>query len=282
MRPEGVIVPVLTPLTSGYDFDGQAHRRLLDRSNFEPGFLASDVCLVNWPLVDYLDGELCLADAAARNRYLAEARQMSLCVFYWMQTEAPRPDGGCGWPGLRLCGDPLGTDDGFAMAPYIRESRRIRAIKTIVEQEVSANCRAQAARFSDSVGVGYYRIDLHSSTGGNNYIDVAALPFQIPLGALIPVRLRNLLPASKNIGTTHITNGCYRLHPVEWNIGEAAGTLAAYCQQIGIPPVAVHADPARVEALQSSLRESGVELEWPAELNLADGDPHIHARGKTV
>ena len=29
---------------------------------------------------------------------------------------------------------------------------------------------------------------------------------------------RALLPAPKNIGTTHITNGCYRLHPVEWNI----------------------------------------------------------------
>jgi len=257
-----------------------SYRRLLDRSNFEPGFLASDGCLVNWPLIDYLDGELCMADSAARDRYLTEARQMSLCVLYWMQTEAPRPDGGCGWPGLRLCGDPLGTDDGFAMAPYIRESRRIKAIKTIVEQEVSADCRAQAARFNDSVGVGYYRIALHPSTGGDNYIDVAALPFQIPLGALIPVRLCNLLPASKNIGTTHITNGCYRLHPVEWNIGEAVGSLVAYCQQTGLPPVAVHSDPARIEALQARLLASGVELEWPSELNLADGDPHIHARRK--
>ena len=35
--------------------------------------------------------------------------------------------------------------------------------------------------------------------------------------------MTNLLPAGKNIGTTHITNGCYRLHPVEWNIGEVAG-----------------------------------------------------------
>ena len=43
----------------------------------------------------------------------------------------------------------------------------------------------------------------------------------------IRLRMRNLLPACKNIGTTHITNGCYRLHPVEWNIGEAAGVLAA-------------------------------------------------------
>jgi FAD dependent oxidoreductase len=44
----------------------------------------------------------------------------------------------------------------------------------------------------------------------------SSLPFQIPLGALIPRRVENVLPACKNLGTTHITNGCYRLHPVEW------------------------------------------------------------------
>ena len=62
------------------------------------------------------------------------------------------------------------------------------------------------------------------STGRNvrAYIDISSLPFQVPLGALIPRRVENLLPACKNLGTTHITNGCYRLHPVEWAIGEAA------------------------------------------------------------
>src|SRR5689334_13750059 len=48
-----------------------------------------------------------------------------------------------------------------------------------------------------------YPIDLHPSTHGDDYIDIPSLPFQIPLGALIPIRMRNLLPACKNIGTTH-------------------------------------------------------------------------------
>ena len=56
----------------------------------------------------------------------------------------------------------------------------------------------------------------------DNYIDFAALPFELPLGSLIPRRLNNLIAANKNIGTTHITNGCYRLHPVEWNDFTAA------------------------------------------------------------
>src|SRR5439155_21149934 len=93
-----------------------------------------------------------------------------------------------------------------------------------------------AERFPDSVGVGSYRIDLHPSSGGDNYIDVSSLPFQIPLGALIPQRVENLLAGCKNLGVTHITNGCYRLHPVEWNIGEAAGMLVAQCLRKKLPP----------------------------------------------
>lgn len=41
------------------------------------------------------------------------------------------------------------------------------------------------------------------------------MPFQIPLGALFPGRMENLFPACENLGVTHLTNGCYRLHPVE-------------------------------------------------------------------
>ena len=43
-------------------------------------------------------------------------------MLYWMQTEAPRPDGGTGFPGLRLRPDVMGTADGLAQAPYHRES----------------------------------------------------------------------------------------------------------------------------------------------------------------
>ena len=116
----------------------------------------------------------------------------------------------------------------------------------------------------DSVGIGSYRIDLHPSTGHRNYVDISSLPFQIPLGALVPERLENLLPAAKNIGTTHVTNGCYRLHPVEWNVGEAAGALAAFCLERACPPPQVHANAELLAAFQTLLRQQGFELAWPA------------------
>ena len=104
--------------------------------------------------------------------------------------------------------------------PYIRESRRIRAEFTVTGNHVGTDARngACAEKFDDSVGIGCYRIDLHPSTSGRNYIDISSLLFQIPLGVMIPIRLENLIPTNKNIGTTHITNGCYQLHPVEWSL----------------------------------------------------------------
>lgn len=256
-------------------------RRIIDRDLFEPGTYASDLVMVNWPMIDYLGGDLVTTPPEERGKLYAGAKQLSLSVLHWLQTEAPRPDGGAGWPGLRLRPDILGTADGLALAPYIRESRRIRALTTIREQDVSAAhlpAGADRAReYEDSVGVGYYRIDLHPSCGGNNYLDVPSLPFQIPLGALIPVRMQNLLPACKNIGTTHITNGCYRLHPVEWNIGEAAGALAALCLRDSLTPQAVHAATDRRARFQQLLRDRGVKLAWPAgRLDPVEGDPHAH------
>ncbi|NED96297.1 FAD-dependent oxidoreductase [Phytoactinopolyspora alkaliphila] len=241
-------------------------RRVLAYPHFTGGFFTSDISVVNWPMIDYVEGPVFEVDADEAARHLEGARQMSLSFLYWMQTEMPRADGGTGLPGLRLRPDVVGTRDGLAKAPYIRESRRIKAEYTIVEQDVSLAIRGEkgAKTYHDSVGIGMYRLDLHPSTGGDNYIDVASAPFQIPLGALLPVRMKNLLPAAKNIGTTHITNGCYRLHPPEWNIGESAGTLAAYCLEHRVTPHQVRADERHLAQYQKCLTSAGIELAWPS------------------
>ena len=119
-----------------------------------------------------------------------------------------------------------------------------------------------AADFHDSIGIGYYHIDLHPTCAGDNYIDFDSLPFQIPLGALIPESMENLIPACKNIGTTHITNGCYRLHPVEWNIGEAAGLLVAYSMKKKVIPRYVRESKELLGEFQELIRSQGIETHW--------------------
>ena len=249
------------------------YRRITDKSNFTGERYRSSITLVNWPQNDFWLGDLVTASPEQKKDYLKRAKQLSLSLLYWMQPEAPRPDGGAGWKGLRLRKDIVGTEDGLAKAVYVRESRRIKAEFTVLEQHVGTQMRMKstgkpeqevsAEDFPDTVGVGSYRIDLHPSAGGTNYIDVSSVPFQIPLGALLPVRMENLLPACKNIGTTHITNGCYRLHPVEWNIGEAVGALAAFAVSTRQFPRRIRANAKLLEDFQNRLKAQGFELAWP-------------------
>lgn len=248
------------------------YRRLINKNNFEQGTYDGDITIVNWPQNDYFLGNLIDVSEKEFQKHVEGARQLNLSLFYWLQTEAPRPDGGQGWAGLRLRGDVMGTEDGMAKYPYIREARRIKAEFTVLEEHVGAENRRlvagdvagkKSADFYDSVGTGYYHIDLHPSSQGINYVDFGSLPFQIPLGALLPQRMNNLLPANKNIGTTHITNGCYRLHPVEWSIGEAVGMLVAFAKSKNVPPRAVRERSDLLTAFQSWIRTQGLETHWP-------------------
>ncbi|MEA2734655.1 MAG: hypothetical protein QOE14_1106 [Humisphaera sp.] len=241
------------------------YRQIVRNDIYSGGYAPHEVTLVNWPQNDYWEHNVIDKPAEDVEVYLEEARQLSLSLMYWLQTEAPRPDGGAGYPGLYLRPDLVGSDDGLALAPYFRESRRIKAVFTVTENHVGKDAREgqkTAEQFADSVGIGHYNIDLHPSTGGRNYIDVPSFQFQIPLGALLPVRMENLLPACKNLGVTHITNGCYRLHPVEWNIGESAGCLAAFCIDKNVPPRAVREKKELLDEFQKLLRDQGVILSW--------------------
>jgi len=74
--------------------------------------------------------------------------------------------------------------------------------------------------------------------------------------------MENLLPANKNIGTTHITNGCYRLHPVEWSIGEAVGLLVSYSLNKQVIPRKVREGSQLLKEFQEFIGKQGVETKW--------------------
>ena len=261
------------PKPGAYVASTWSFRRLTCRANFAPGAFPSDLITAIWPLNEYHLGVLCGVDADERARHLAAARQLSRCAIHWLQTEAPNPaTGGHGYPGLRPRGDLWGTLDGLAPQPYLRESRRIKAEFTVLEQHFRSDrpeTKSGPRKYGDSVGVSGYRVDIHKATApgqpsitevmhGKHWVQ------QIPLGALIPLRVENLLPAAKNLGVTHVTNGAFRVHPTEWNIGEAAGALAAWCHARKLTPRQVRNTPGHLEDFQRELVRQGVELDWPA------------------
>ena len=228
------------------------------------GHYDNDVTMFNWPGTDYRDRPLVDQTPEALAFGLRDAKRVSLGFAYWLQTEVPNPQGPIGFPNVLLRRDVMGTGDGLSKYPYIREFRRIKALTTVVEQDVAVahQPRPRSVHFEDSVGVGWYPIDIHQAGEDDVGTSTRTKPFQIPLGALIPVQTENLIAANKNIGTTHITNGCYRLNPVEWNIGEAAGALASFALGTGELPRMVHADRGLVRSLQRELVSDGIPLSW--------------------
>ncbi len=133
----------------------------------------------------------------------------------------------------------MGTATGLARFPYIRCGRRIVGLDNfrITERyfRPSNTTPPTSFRFYDSVGIGCYAEDIHPtkiSSGLWPTVHTPA-PFYIPLRALGSVNVRNLLACGKQMGHSFLANSAYRLHPIEWAGGSAAGVAAAVMARDG-------------------------------------------------
>jgi len=263
---------------SGWSF--WDYRRMLAAANFSAG-VPNDIAIINWGA----DGDgnpggndfdrACGPDGcnlldqtpAAQTAILQRAREHALGFVYWMQTDVPRDDGsGKGYPNLKLRGDVFDTPDGLSPEPYIREARRLKAVTLIREQDVRKRAGGDRAEvhYDDTVGIARYAFDLHGCAGGPAYpITQKPGKAEIPLGSLIPEQLDGLLAGAKNLGVTKISNGMYRLHPSEWNIGQAAGAAAALAIEKGVSVRQVRQDAALLRKLQHRLiSQRGGPIFW--------------------
>jgi hypothetical protein len=80
-------------------------------------------------------------------------------------------------------------------------------------------------------------------------------PYQIPLRAMIPPRIDNLIVTGKNIATSHISAATYRVHSFEWSTGAAAGTTAAFALTQNILPYQLVENVPRTNLLLESLQK---------------------------
>jgi len=269
---DGYITKMFVP---GVDMWG--YRRYIAAANFNDPSFPCDLSMLNMGANDYQAATIPSGSPTQDAAIIERARQASLAYVYWLQTEVPRDDGsGNGYPNLKLRPDQFNTPDGTSAQAYIRESRRIKATYTIVQQDLDKafNPGPRAKNYPDSCGIGFYGgLDIHGLAGvGMPQRFIYIQPFELPLRALIPVRVQNLLPACKNIGVSHITNGAYRLHPMEWNVGEVAGALAAFAMKNNQSPNAVSTNPSLVRAFQHELLAAGVPLFWWSDITYDNRD----------
>lgn len=246
----------------GATLDWWRYRRVVSSAQWADG--RDDVSLVNWAQNDYarhplLDGPRPQAEVEAG------ARELSLCLLHWLQTEAPRAGGGQGFPEWQPATDMLGTRDGLALQTYVRESRRIQAHTTLTQCDLLRPPEPLQPR-DDAVGIAAYNLDIHPTCVSGHGVNAAVQPFVLPLGAFIPLHADNLLPACKNLGVTHLASACTRVHAVEWLAGEVAGLMAAQLVQSGLSVRALPDSAAQRRTLQRTLHAAGIPTAWPAEL----------------
>ena len=118
----------------------------------------------------------------------------------------------------------------------VRESRNIIGKYTITREDV-----LNGTTFSDGVARGSYPIDIHDPKGGKtqfHFIENGA-GYEIPLRAMIPCDLKNVIAAGRCISADQIAHGSVRIMGCCLHQGAAAGTAAALCIRNGVSPSAL-------------------------------------------
>lgn len=109
----------------------------------------------------------------------------------------------------------------------IRESRRIRGLYELTAEDLIAG-----RRFDDAVVNGAnFCIDIHNPSGGGQAemegCPHRAQPYDIPMRALQPSGIENLVLSGRCISGSHRAHASYRVMNIAMAIGQAAGCMAS-------------------------------------------------------
>ena len=260
------------------------------------GRLPEGRLMINWPIRgnDYdIAVERQIGEGADRDRFLDEALCRSQCFARYIQTHLDKRYG--------LAADTFPAHDrgggAFALHPYYRESRRLRGMATVREQDILPIAGGTVAALPvdetgqmSAIAVGNYDNDHHYPSwlpekafaaihtirttkkrirwGG---FQTGTL-FAIPYGALVPEATDGLLVCEKNISVSHIANGVTRLQTVVLGIGQSAGMAAALCVEQNCQPRELPVRDLQAALITDAIAPSGVvplfnlppdHPEWP-------------------
>ncbi|MCF2970766.1 FAD-dependent oxidoreductase [Synechococcus sp. Nb3U1] len=281
-------------------FSGQSffnYRRIVSKGRTDPFYgtpVPGDLTMVNWnrgndwgimnpPLI--LTEER-LQESGQRHNWLGgldvsaikDGENHALLFAEWLMETQPR----AGYPLSLLFGEEslMGTRSGLSLYPYIREGRRIlgraaygQSEFMMLEQDIRIGTTGGRDFTPTVVGVTHYAIDIHGcryrnwepslSASSAPINEFSVHPIRIPLEALIPQRLDNLLIGGKGIAVSHIVNAATRVHYGEWIIGSAAGLTAAWLgsQEPSLTPAQI-VPRGKMAELQSYLVLRGQRLQW--------------------
>ena len=187
--------------------------------------------MINWPIYgnDYYINSIEMTPAERKEAYKA-AKNFTLCFIYFIQTEL-------GMKYLGIADDEFPTEDGLALMPYHRESRRIIGEAFFTIDAAAKPYEFKYPYYRTGIAVGDYAVDHHHfrHPEWRTLPDLHFYPipsYNVPMGVLIPKQkeIKNLIVAEKSVSVSNLINGATRLQPVTMQLGQAAGAIAALSQ----------------------------------------------------
>lgn len=187
--------------------------------------------MINWPIYgnDYYINSIEMTPAERKEAYKA-AKNFTLSFIYFIQTEL-------GMKYLGIADDEFPTEDGLALMPYHRESRRIIGEAFFTIDAAAKPYDFKYPYYRTGIAVGDYAVDHHHfrHPEWRTLPDLHFYPipsYNVPMGVLIPKQkeIKNLIVAEKSVSVSNLINGATRLQPVTMQLGQAAGAIAALSQ----------------------------------------------------
>jgi hypothetical protein len=244
------------------EFDGSCTNYYNDKSRKAPnvdaqkmldyGKLPNKKYMINWPGYGndtYLN--IVEMTEAQREQELVKAKETTLRFVYFIQQQL-------GFKHLGLADDEFPTADGLALMPYHREGRRLKGLVRLTMRNIAEPFTYGTPLYRTGISVGDYPIDHHHKKNPDapQHLEFYPIPsFNVPLGALIPATINNLIVAEKGISVSNVANGTTRLQPCVLLTGQAAGMLAAMSSMRGLQPKQVP-----VRAVQQNLLKAKAYL----------------------
>jgi len=185
-------------------------------------------------------------------------RNLTLGLLWFLQTDAEIPE-----EHRRLARayhlplDEFADNGHFPFQLYVREGRRLRALYTLTELDVTGDPDRGTIHHADSIAIGEFPIDSFPCRkrqpgdsvvleGYLGMLDHITRPYEIPYRIMIPEELDGLIvPVAA--GTTHVAYSSIRMEPTWMALGQAAGTAAHLAIADKVAPR--HVDAAKLQKL---------------------------------
>ena len=169
--------------------------------------------------------------------------------------------------------------DFVGMLPGRRETYRLAGGHVLTQHDIEGGWK----KFSDAVAVGGWTMDDHPAKGfyASERKPCRQHPsgdfYNIPFGSLYSKNIKNLMMPGRNASCSHVAFTSTRVMCTCAAMGQAVGTAAAMCVELGKFPSEIRADAGLVKKLQQTLLRDDQTI-----IGLKNEDEADLARGALV